>query len=240
MAKRFTDTGKWDKAWFRKLPPEMKCVWLFLCDRCDHAGLWEIDDEALEFYVGADTSLDEILKVFGDKVCRVGTNKLAVTGFVDFQYGELNPESRVHKSVLLKLEKEGLSKGFPKSSKTLKDKDKDKDKEKEGECEGKLDDLYACYPLKKGKTPGLKKLRADLKAGATIEDMFLALERFIKHHRDLKTEKEFIPQFKTWATSWRDCLDPNYGQSEDFGGKSESLESLDLSGIFRPKAVGHE
>lgn len=104
MAKRFTDTCKWDKAWFRKLTPIQKCIWLFLCDKCDHAGVWDIDQDAFEYFIGEKYSFDSLLKVFGDKVQQFG-DKLVIPSFVEFQYSTLKPENRVHKSVLERLAK---------------------------------------------------------------------------------------------------------------------------------------
>ena len=43
MAKRFTDTDKWKKKWFRELKPISKCFWSYLLDNCNHAGIWEVD-----------------------------------------------------------------------------------------------------------------------------------------------------------------------------------------------------
>lgn len=139
MAKRFTDTGKWDKAWFRKLSPELKCIWMFLCDRCDHAGVWEIDWDALEFFVGIKTLPANLIEAFDGKLEQFG-DKLVITGFADFQYGSLNPDNRVHKSVLERLKKVTPNKGLKRTLKGSKDTDTDKDKDtdtdKKGECEG--------------------------------------------------------------------------------------------------------
>jgi hypothetical protein len=226
LAKRFTDTGKWDKAWFRKLPAEMKCVWMFLCDRCDHAGIWDIDDDALEFFTGADTSIDEILVVFGDKIQRVGDSKLLIPGFVDFQYGGLNPDNRVHKSVLDRLQKLTPSKDLPRTLEGPKDKDTDKDKDKDkGECEGKRPDSFAAafdadaqeifglYPKFQSKTESLG-LIANLTPAQRAE-LRQAITNFCRYHEAQKTEAKFIPLFPGWfRKSWRDWLDPENGKSK--------------------------
>lgn len=129
MPKRFTDTDKWNAAGFRKLSPKIKCAWFYLCDKCDHAGVWKIDMEALSFYVGEKVDLKDITSHFKTEV--IHNSKLILRSFIDFQYGELNPDNRVHKSVLRILEdlREGASKDLARPSLGLKDKDKDKDKE---------------------------------------------------------------------------------------------------------------
>lgn len=131
VSKRFTDTNKWDQAWFRKLTPEMKCVWSFLCDRCDHAGIWEIDMESMSFFIGSEITLPDIQTAFENKIEVVSDTKILIQAFVDFQYGNLNPENRVHQSVLLKLEKLVPKKGLKRTLKGTKEEDKEEDKEKD-------------------------------------------------------------------------------------------------------------
>ena len=60
MAKRFIDTKIWDKAWFRKLTPKNKLIWIYLLTRCDHAGIWDADWEAAEFFIGEWVGYDEL------------------------------------------------------------------------------------------------------------------------------------------------------------------------------------
>jgi hypothetical protein len=87
VAKRFTDTGKWRKEWFRTLPPKMKCAWFFLCDECDHAGIWEISWDNVKHFVGEPVSWDECVRYFGDRLRLLPDGKLFVSGFIEFQYG---------------------------------------------------------------------------------------------------------------------------------------------------------
>lgn len=56
--KRFTATEKWDDAWFRGLPAAHKLVFLYIIDRCDNAGFWEVDAEALRWHTRLES--DEI------------------------------------------------------------------------------------------------------------------------------------------------------------------------------------
>ncbi len=52
MPNRFTDTGKWDRPWFRGLTPAGKLLLQFIRDKCDIAGFWEVDLEAAKFHTG--------------------------------------------------------------------------------------------------------------------------------------------------------------------------------------------
>lgn len=136
MSKRFTDTNKWDHSWFRKLSPKFKCAWFYILDKCDHAGIWIEDLEAMSFNIGDTITQVELITVFKDKLQKIDADKFLIESFVEYQYGNLNPNNKVHKSVLVKLEKiQGATKGLPSSINEAKDKDKDKDQDKDKEKE---------------------------------------------------------------------------------------------------------
>lgn len=120
MAKRFTASDKWEDPWFRKLPLKAKLFWLFLLDRCDIAGVWKSDYELASFSIGE--MIDKsILAEFQGRVEPVNGDKLWIVRFVEFQYGVLKEEVKLHKSVMNILDKhgllervvEGLAKGYP-------------------------------------------------------------------------------------------------------------------------------
>ena len=41
MAKRFTDTMKWNEDWYLDLALVDKLFWIYICDNCDHAGIFK-------------------------------------------------------------------------------------------------------------------------------------------------------------------------------------------------------
>lgn len=130
MAKRFTSTGKWDKPWFRKLTPEMKCFWQYLTDSCDHAGIWDVDFDLASFFIGVELDEAAIRREFSKQFIELHDGKKwFVKDFIEFQYGTLNPANRTHASVLSLLEKEGVSLELASPFLALKEKDTDKDKE---------------------------------------------------------------------------------------------------------------
>ena len=52
MTIRFTLAEKWQDVWFRKLIPVEKLLFLYICDNCNIAGIWEIDLEQAAFSIG--------------------------------------------------------------------------------------------------------------------------------------------------------------------------------------------
>lgn len=99
MAKRFTDTEKWKKNWFRELSPKMKCVWEYLRDMCDHAGVWEADFALMKFLIGDDVTREEIEKSFSGRILPLQDGKkYLLLGFIKFQYVTLKPNNRTHDS----------------------------------------------------------------------------------------------------------------------------------------------
>lgn len=138
MAKRFTDTNKWDHSWFRKLPSKMKVAWFYILDKCDHAGVWTSDFEAMSFNIGEEIKKEEFEFVFAEKISIIN-DKYLINSFVDYQYGTLNPSNRVHQSVINRLEKVSPSKGLKSIIYDAKDKDKSKDKDKDKDKEQEKD-----------------------------------------------------------------------------------------------------
>lgn len=139
MAKRFTDTDKWNQVWFRKLTPKMKAAWIYLCDKCDIVGVWSIDMDSMSFHVGEEVTLDELLSALNvdkdGRVIQFKKDRLFISDFISFQYGKLSSACKPHKPVIALLSKYTLLKGFPKGINTLEEQDQDKEKEKEQEKE---------------------------------------------------------------------------------------------------------
>lgn len=135
MAKRFTDSDKFTDPWYRRLSTKNKLMWDWMLCSCDHAGFISIDIEFVEMVLGERFEDDVVEKHFSDRVLKMGPFKYFIPKFIKFQYGELNPDSRVHKSVIKKLSEHGidftkldtLSILYPYPIDTLKDKDKNKD-----------------------------------------------------------------------------------------------------------------
>lgn len=126
MAKRFTATDKWDDNWFFGLSNEAKLFWLYLLDKCDHAGIWQVNMVIASAYLKFTPSVDMVK----DKVVVLSGDKWFIPKFICFQYGELNDNNRMHTSVINVLKKEGVFKGHISPLQGAKDMEQDKDKDK--------------------------------------------------------------------------------------------------------------
>ena len=144
MAKRYVDTEMWKKKWFRKLSPKMKNAWLYLITMCNHAGLYEVDIDLMSVFIGEKITEDEVFRSgLATQVEILDDDKWYLPKFIKFQYNvsspnELNPNNRVHKSVIDILNTYGFldearkahTRPFNSKIRGLqgsKDKDKDKD-----------------------------------------------------------------------------------------------------------------
>lgn len=109
MRKRFTDADKWRDPWFSALAPMAKLFWMFLCDSCDNAGVWEIDHRRVRYELGDDVDVPALLRAFGDRVRRIGDHRLLLVKFVEFQHPRgLNPKAPAQLSIANLLRKYGL------------------------------------------------------------------------------------------------------------------------------------
>lgn len=134
VAKRLTDSTKWKRENFRLLSVKMKLTWLYLIDNCDHSGVWHPDFGLLSFQLGEEVTREEFIDVFGDKIQVLTNGSFFIPSFILFQYGEiLNPNNKVHASVIRTLEKQGASKALARVSQGAKDKNKKKEKDKSKE-----------------------------------------------------------------------------------------------------------
>tara|TARA_R100001230_G_C5656931_1_gene161755 strand:- start:29 stop:748 length:720 start_codon:yes stop_codon:yes gene_type:complete len=136
LAKRYSDSRKWQKAWFRKLSQPEKLFWIFVLDHCDHAGIWEVDFEFVQIFI-PNIKEQEIRDKFNKQYIEFDNGKRwFLKDFIEFQYGELKETNRVHRSVSQILDKFNLLTGRRRPLDKPKDKDKVKDKRK-----GKEDQL---------------------------------------------------------------------------------------------------
>lgn len=142
MAKRFTDTEKWNDEWFMELDPALKCFWIYLCDKCDHAGIWKVNFRLASVSIGAMIDKQSALKAFDGRVWELSLEKWFVQKFILFQYPTgLTEGNKAHVGVLKSLKYNNIdSSPFQAPLKLLhspflgaKEKEQEKDKEMDKE-----------------------------------------------------------------------------------------------------------
>lgn len=138
--------------------PRLRDLRQYLLDKCDFAGVLDVDLATVAHFIGSPVSNDDINTALRGRGVWIKPDRLFIPDFVEFQYGDLKEESRPHLSVIKTLQRHSidpkkltLCKGYRKGIHTLKDKDKDKDQVKDKEKERlfeSLDSLLANLPQK--------------------------------------------------------------------------------------------
>lgn len=210
MAKRFTDTERWKKPFIRSLQAPYKLLWFYICDDCDHAGIWQVDLDVAQIRIGEQFNVKDALAAFGDKVISFDNGtKWFIPSFIEFQYGELKDNNRVHDSVIKILKKYNL---IDNKNKTLssplqgdkdkdKDKDKYKDKDKESAIKISFDIFWDLYDKKVGEKQKLIKKWDSLK----YEEQELAIKH-IPNYKVAQPDKKYRKDPQTYLNnkSWND------------------------------------
>jgi len=149
MAKRFTDTEKWEDEWFTELPNDYKVIWFYLLDTCDNAGIWKRNIKKLNYLCNTNISAEDLLEVFNKRIQIVSDEKWFIKKFCIVQYGHdfLQSNNKAVKAAVKRLQVEGVLIGnkystdtlpigykdipnTPKEQEQVKEKEKEKDKEK--------------------------------------------------------------------------------------------------------------
>jgi hypothetical protein len=85
MPKRLTDSNKWNDNWFNELPPDVKLIWLYILDTCDHAGVYKVSFKLIRFNTGTERSETEIIEYLKDRIY-IADDKWFIPKFITFQY----------------------------------------------------------------------------------------------------------------------------------------------------------
>lgn len=132
MAKRLTDTEKWNDDWYISLNNDYRIIWQWLLDNCNHAGICKRSIRLLNLICNTSVSEEELVQAMDGRVIVVENNWF-IPKFLKFQYASLHSNRPVIISVVKELEKNKLIQFIPESFgndyRIIKDKDKDKDKD---------------------------------------------------------------------------------------------------------------
>jgi len=201
MAKRFTATEKWDDPFFLDLPNKYKLFWIFMLDKCDHAGIFQVSQRAITFHLDADMTVEELRKTFASRIHIINEHKWFIPKFIEFQYGELKDTNNAHLSVIRLLKKQGLYKPLISSSRGAMDKEQDKDKDK---YKKEVDEIIQYFNEKTDSSYRLtteshrNNIRARLSDGFTVANARQVIDTKTSHWKG--TEEE---QYLTLETLFR-------------------------------------
>lgn len=139
MAKRYISTELISEDWYLELSSEVKLFFVYATLKCDHAGFLKVNLRAFNALHETALTAPEILEAVNEEKTRfrvISDRLWLLEDFIPFQYGNsLNPNNRVHASIISLFEKHGVSldtiKGLDRGSGGVKDKDKEKDKDED-------------------------------------------------------------------------------------------------------------
>jgi len=242
MAKRFTDTDKWRRPWFRDLPERAKIVWIHLCDLCDHAGIFILDFKLLSFEVGFKVDQSHLIQWFGGKIIQIDTDKLFIPSFFDFQYGDAKDTFSAKVSALKILRKYNL---VDENNQIIKDSggivpavslESTSTSTSTGTGTGtsninkkKVFDfeiIYKAYPRKIGKKKGIEKLKATVKDEKDFQLVLTAVNNYAAYCKKEKTEGRYIMHFSTFINQWQDWAQDETGSCEAFNQPENLAQSI--------------
>lgn len=86
MARRFTDSRKWDDEWFLDLPNKHKLLWLYLVDKCDHAGVYKHSQRLEKCCLSESYDWEMVIESFGNRIVKISDTKYFIPKFLKFQY----------------------------------------------------------------------------------------------------------------------------------------------------------
>ncbi len=211
MPKRFTATEKWDDPWFFDLSDRSRIAWIYLLDKCNHAGIWVANWKLAEFYLRS--PLD--ISAFGDRVVRLREDKYFIPKFIEFQYGTLSEFNRAHVSVIGVLKREGVeNKVLISPLRGAKDKDKDKAKDKDKESSIGFENFWKAYPRRVGRSAALKAWDKISPEPELVQIILKAIESHRNCEQWRSQGGKFIPHPSTWINQkrWEDEVSLSTGK----------------------------
>jgi hypothetical protein len=104
MSTRQTHTEKWDDLWFKRRTSIEKLLFIYLCDKCDIAGFWEIDLEGAAQALKCNIETVEMAFNNIDKAYFKNERFLVLKTFIYYQGNlPLNQNNNCHKGILRRL-----------------------------------------------------------------------------------------------------------------------------------------
>lgn len=227
--KRYTDTNKWKDSWFKSLSLKAKLAWVYLCDDCDHSGIWIIDYEVMSLRLGITINDTILTELIGDKLVKLSSESIFIPSFFNFQYGESKDTFNAKVSAIKVLKSYGLideanevvdltdslMRVPRESSDALININSNINSNIKSSEDSTLDfeALYQLYPKRlkgnMGKASGMSSLKVKIKTKEKLNRFRLAVENFKRMVDEGEVDKNFIPMWSTFVNRFEDYLPEN-------------------------------
>lgn len=257
MAKRFTDTFKWQRPWFRNLPPPYRELWLYMLDMCDTAGIWYVDIQMAELVLNCKIEIAEAMKHFGKQIHKIDESRWFIKDFIPFQYGKLS-KSRFHESIKATLKSFRLkvdTLSIPYRQGTLgtpkvKDKVLEDVKEvkqlgdgTEGVTEIKrlewFNKIWLRYPKERrhGKPEAIKRFLKNVPDLETAKRCARALESYLASDT---VKRGYLMRASKWFDEWEDHIDEKRDSAGIYSATIETRPDHTSAGIREQTSVTND
>lgn len=210
------------------LSPEFKLAWLYICDKCDCAGVIEINEPLANLCIGTTVNWTEFLNVCDTRLLSLAKGRQWIVKFVEFQQpGGLSTDSNVHFPILKSLSKynliDRLPEGYVKGSRSLvdalakapgkgtgnsnsKSNGKSNPRKTKLQLDSDFQKWYSEYPKKKAPDAAKKAYEAVVaemvKSGSTSDDACSTLLVSLKAQLpELNERFEYCPHPASWLRS---------------------------------------
>jgi len=87
MAKRFTDSEKWEDVFFTELSNDNKVIWFYLLDHCDNAGIIKINIRNINYFCSTNITVENLFSTFKNRLTQITEDTGIINKFCTFQYG---------------------------------------------------------------------------------------------------------------------------------------------------------
>jgi hypothetical protein len=239
LGKRFTETSKWNKPWFRKLTPVEKSAWFYITENCDNVGVWDADKELAEFCIGGPVDWDTFIEKTNGNIEILDDGKWWLVDFCEFQHTDLDPssQSKPVQSYIRLLKRHNLYQRvmkafgysldtFSKGSKErerVRDKEREKDMEEEEENREetfieRFEEFWELYPRKVAKAKAWDKWQK-LKPDETLFGEIMAgLRKYVESKQWHNDNGRYVPYPITFLNQerWKDEIDVEQERNSPF------------------------
>ena len=110
MANRNRNSNIWKDTFYRGLPPLYKCLWDYINDDCDNAGVWIPDFKVASICIGKRIKPELALQLLNPKIQVLQNGNWLLPNFISDRlcFTDLKPTDRFQKSILEILAKHNL------------------------------------------------------------------------------------------------------------------------------------